>query len=151
MSTNRNGEWLPELPTSNAPEDLQYAIRHEAHRMSQELRERYLRVILIPAPDPSHNSHKIRAVEEQNPDWYRELWHANAYRRKGKKWRTKTDSTIKRTRVQRALEHIAEGTDRSFHEMPPGSALPWIFSYQTLLRSLIYERLQEGNIANNAY
>lgn len=137
--------WKPSEPVAHAPEQLQEAIRAEAAYLLQELQERYLRVILAPAPEPQHCGHKIRSVEQRNPQWYRNLWHAHAYRRRGRKWRAKIDSVIKRTRVQRALGHIIEGTDHPFQERSKGSAMPWIFSYQFLLRSLILQRLQEGH------
>lgn len=123
--------WEPSEPVAHAPEQLQTAIRAEAAYLLQELRERYLSVVLIPAPEPQYCEHKIRSVEQKNPQWYRDLWHSHAYRRRGKKWRTKVDSTIKRTRVQRALEHIICGTDLSF-------------PCQALLRSVILQRLREG-------
>lgn len=123
--------WGPSDSVENAPEQLQTAIRAEAAYLLQELRERYLRVILTPAPEPQYCGHKIRSVEQRNPQWYRDLWHTHAYRRRGKKWRTKIDSIIKRIRVQRALEHIIKGTDQFFH-------------CQTIIRSLILRRLQEG-------
>lgn len=31
------------------------------------------KIALVPAPDPRHSMHKIRVVEQTNPDWYRDL------------------------------------------------------------------------------
>ncbi len=59
-----------------------------------------LRVVLVPAPRPSHGSHQVRAVESQNPTWYREL-----YARRGV-------GANMRKRVVRALRSVAAGCVR---------------------------------------
>jgi hypothetical protein len=41
--------------------------------MLASLKHNKLTVKLVPAPEPKHPMHRIRVVESQNPEWYREL------------------------------------------------------------------------------
>ena len=50
------------------PED----VRKLADWMLQELQDNKLTVILIDAPRPMFEGHKIRAVQIHNPEWYQE-------------------------------------------------------------------------------
>lgn len=44
-----------------------------ANRALADLEQNYLRVILVPAPRQNFDGHMIRAVECENPGWYRDF------------------------------------------------------------------------------
>lgn len=54
-------------------------------------------VSLAPAPEPKHNGHQIRVVDQRNPEWYQALAAA------------RPRSASIRASVFRALERIADG------------------------------------------
>lgn len=64
-----------------------------------------LRVVLVPAPSPSFDGHKVRAVEDRNPEWFRRFHAAKgtAHRPGGR---------VKRSRVIRALYRVLSGRVR---------------------------------------
>ena len=45
-------------------------IKERAGMMLNELTGSRFEVVLIPAPEPKHSGHKIRAKQEGNPAWY---------------------------------------------------------------------------------
>lgn len=69
-----------------------------------DLDENRNRIILVPAPEPHFEGHKIRAVESRNPDWYIE------YGRDF--WPGPRRFTLKRCRVIKALERVVKGRVR---------------------------------------
>lgn len=73
--------------------------------MLLELESGCLEVVLIPAPDPRHSGHCIRAVQYQNAAWYRKFCSLYPSSRKGFKTRTR----IKRAAAIKALERIIAG------------------------------------------
>jgi len=77
-------------------------------------------VSLAPAPIKIHENHKIRIVEQKNPNWFRDLCSSKDYQ-----------SSI-RKRIIRLLNLVKE---RSY--VPPG---PWNMTEQAL--SLILEEMQ---------
>lgn len=64
----------------------------------RDLAQSALRVTLVPAPEPHFDGHKIRAVEDRNPNWYR------AFAR----W-TKAGCQTKRSRIRLALLRVYNG------------------------------------------
>lgn len=91
-----------------------------------ELQEHYLNVVLVPAPDPKFIGHKIRATDNHNPTWYRELYE---------------DQRIRRRFVARSLERISTGADLAFD----GRAHTRSSRYDSLLRSIILKHMLEGH------
>jgi len=90
---------------TSAPEHL----RHVFGWMLAELGRERLEVVLAPAPDPRHSSHKVRAVSNENPWWYKELCNRYPSRSKShRRWRTR----IKRRETLNALRrlYVAGGT-----------------------------------------
>lgn len=81
-----------------------------------ELDNRRLEVVLIPAPEPKHSEHKVRAVQGTNPDWYRSLCAC------------RPRSASIRKYVVKALERVAEGW------VDPG---PWSIAQEVL--DVLYE------------
>jgi hypothetical protein len=133
--------WDPSIPISSWPEHIEGVFRDHALELERELIRKQLSVILIPAPETRHQNHKIRVAEQGNPDWYRHLWHAESYippRR-----RSRPASIIKRPRVQRSLARISQSADLEFieHNRIRGQ---FGARYDTLLRNIIFERLQSG-------
>jgi hypothetical protein len=77
--------------------------------MLNELNGSRLEVVLIPAPDPRHSGHMIRAAESVNPFWYRKFCQKFM---SGRKWQNKKGRTrIKRRETIVALETIIRGQD----------------------------------------
>lgn len=76
----------------------------EPESMLFELLGNCLDVVLIPAPDPRHSNHCVRAVQYQNCGWYRRFCALYPPNR-----RTRCSTIIKRPHTIRALEQIIEG------------------------------------------
>lgn len=67
-----------------------------AGRALQDLSENFLRIGLVPAPEPHFEGHKIRVIESENPKWYGEFF-----------WRFDPQGRIiKRCRIIRGLERV---------------------------------------------
>lgn len=120
--------WSPELPVHELPKILQKYFVVEARYLLADLRQNRLEVVLIPAQNPKHHSHKVRAVQNQNPDWYRDLYHSTRHFRRG--------------RSINALERICSLADQLPKENPKQ------YQYDVVYRQLIFERLTEGYITN---
>ena len=78
-----------------------------AFELLVELEGAHLEVVLIPASEQRHIGHCVRAVQEQNCDWYRQLCdeHQSSRRRRS----FKSDTRIKRQHTIRALERMSRG------------------------------------------
>ncbi len=92
-------------------------IKMEAKEMYEELKRNRLEVILVPAPDPKHTGHMIRAVDGQNPSWYQKIFGQ--------------DESIKRQHSLKALKRISSGD------------VNLSFKYHRLYLNLIMDRLRE--------
>lgn len=78
--------------------------------MFAELREARFEVVLIPAPEPKHTGHQVRALQYANPRWYSEF--TNLYRNCrgiGEKRMKRPRTYIKKETTLRALEQIGKG------------------------------------------
>ncbi len=73
--------------------------------MLGELEQQKLEVVLLPAPDPQHQSHMIRAKENTNPEWYQILC-SNYPRNRRSRTDKYTDSYIKRDRIIKCLNRL---------------------------------------------
>ncbi len=116
--------WNPQRRVAYLPELAQGYFREEAGFLLHDLEENRLEVVLIPAPEPMHRGHKIRAVQNSNPDWYRSLY-----------WEK---PRIYRYLSLPSLKRIAEGRDGNFNPRN------WKYHLDTKYRDLIYERLTKG-------
>jgi hypothetical protein len=96
------------------PEQLMPVLRS----MLVELRRTRLSVVAVPAPDPRHQGHKVRVVEEQNPWWYREICSRYPSRSKSHKANPQKHTRVKRRRILEALEKMAlcQRTASSFEQ-----------------------------------
>lgn len=83
------------------------AYRQAAGELAAELQHSYHRVALRPAPRPTHHGHMIRVVAETHPDWYRDLLAAHPL--PSRRDRKHPQSSLKRCRVVRDLQRIAQG------------------------------------------
>lgn len=72
--------------------------RDLAARALDELAVCHNRIVLVPAPRPSFDGHKIRVQEARNPKWYRRFVKCH---------RDPTGRQVKRRRVERALVRVA--------------------------------------------
>lgn len=70
-------------------------VKSEAKQLYKELKSNRLHVILVPAPYPMHSTHMIRAINGQNPEWYRDIF--------------SRDEAIKRQHSLQALKRISNG------------------------------------------
>jgi hypothetical protein len=50
-----------------------------AEKLLEDLNNHELKVVLVPAPDPQHTNHFIRAVEWENVPWYKQLFSELGY------------------------------------------------------------------------
>lgn len=119
--------WNINQPTMLLPEEVRRYYTEDADYLYKDLESNSLEVILIPAPIQIHPSHKIRAVQNQNPEWYRELyWSIKHFRR---------DLSL------RALDRIRKQEDRAYRVSP--------FKYDSIYRELIHSRLIKGYVMEN--
>lgn len=100
-------------------------VRDNAAAMRLELEARRLSVVLIPAPFGGPDR-KIRAVEEQNPGWYRDFCAAFETNRSQPRHGRKPDTLIKRRHTLRALKEIEGGVARTTYAE---RLLPWVQAY----------------------
>ncbi|MBI4142204.1 hypothetical protein HY484_04725 [Candidatus Woesearchaeota archaeon] len=115
-------------PIKSLPKRLQKYFIAEANYLLTELKRNRLEVVLIPAPRPMHHSHKIRAVQNSNPEWYSELYLATPH--------------FRRDRSLSALERICNQADQSPKQCPKQ------YQYDAIYRHLIFERLSNGYLIN---
>ena len=81
--------------------------KEKALAMRDELLERKLEVILIPAPEQRHTCHYIRVAVNRPPTWFSEF--ARRYLRSSVRVPRLRPNFIKRRETLRALELIADG------------------------------------------
>ena len=77
--------------------------------MLAELASHQLCVVLVPAPDPRHEGHCVRARADQNPRWYRAFCAAHLASRLRRNPRP--DTLIKRANTLAVLERLAAGRE----------------------------------------
>jgi hypothetical protein len=70
-----------------------------SRKMLFELEERWLHVVLIPAPEPCYSGHKVRRVVMQNPKWYSGFAAGRNHQ-------------VHRLRVEKALRRVCSGRVR---------------------------------------
>jgi len=90
--------------TTKAPLNSSKTINDLAKEFLFDLEGSFLEVVLIPAPDPRHYQHMVRAVQFQNCKLYRDF--CAKYPRGNKK---KASSIIKRDHTIKALHKIISG------------------------------------------
>ncbi len=126
-----------EIRTQDLPFDVQIEFIKEAEVMIDELKTNWLEVVLIPAPEPMHEGHMIRAVANKNPEWYRKYF--------GGFHQSKNDcmdwygsrSNI-RKRVVSALEYIIDSDDRFMRPINN------MYRLHGIVRAIIAERFVNG-------
>ena len=70
-------------------------VKEVAGTLLAEMDEFRLEVILVPASEPRHSGHRIRAAVNRNPAWYSNMYHSHRWVRRG--------------RTEDALRRIAKG------------------------------------------
>ncbi len=109
---------------------IQDSFREHALFLQQDLHHNYLQVVLVIAPEPLHATHKIRAVENENPPWYRKIYNTHQH------WR--------RDRTEQALERIIANKDKLSIPYSRQNQLVTYACYDSILRSLIFNHLTQG-------
>jgi hypothetical protein len=72
-----------------------------ASRAIRDLEVNRNKIVLVPAPEPHFDSHKIRRIESRNPGWY--IAFSRPY------WKSLRSFQLKRWRVVKALTRVALG------------------------------------------
>lgn len=84
--------------------------------MFKDLENSFFEVVLIPAPDPQHSEHKVRAVRYANPLWYSKLCRTYcSIRGRGRKRMKRERTIINRTNTSRALQRMIDGQDAGIY------------------------------------
>ena len=114
-------------PATFAPHEL----REAAEEMLSELLASRLEVVLIPSRDAdcAMRGGMIRAVQEENCEWYQAFCDLYQIRRTKRRWSQKSDTRIKRRHTIAALDRIIAGRYES--------------TYADRLMPLIEERARE--------
>jgi|SRR3989344_1226563 len=167
-------DWDSSMPLSLLPENIQKYFREHADFLHQDLEGR-INTILTREPNRDgeysrFEGHKLRYVDERNPEWYSELYREydqprsrkrrnsglekkeylplNQRNRKPKKRKTrfssgKTLGVIKRILSLEALDRIRDGNDKQYREVSAGF-VPSYNRYDMIYRELIEEHLTQG-------
>jgi len=114
--------WDPHYPIVQLPKKIRKFYTQEADYLYSDLLNNKLTIVLIPAPDPRHDCHMVRAVESENPGWYQGLYSSYNY--------------FRRDRSLMALNRIRNQEDKQFRISP--------FHYDFIYRDLINDRLIDG-------
>lgn len=88
-----------------------------ARWMADELDATRLRVVLVPDQFLPGGVRRLRAVEEENPEWYRCFCRAFPARRRRERRRHLPDTAIKRRHTLRGLRELADGRCESVYAM----------------------------------
>ncbi len=113
---------MPELPLKILPEEVCEIFTLQAEFLLNELKQNRLEVVLIPAPEPRFEGHKIRIVNSSNPTWYSELFHLHQY--------------FRRDRSEAALRRISTLQDQAFDGVH--------YRFDSIYRELIKDQLENG-------
>lgn len=116
--------WKPDLPIKQL--ERERIINHYitlAETLYQDLEQNRLEVILIPAPRPAYFGHMVRVADNENPEWYRELF-------------KKYFPNFRRDRSLRSLQRIAEKRDERYYSQA--------YRYDYIYRELITQALLNG-------
>lgn len=92
---------------------LSPALCETARWMADELASQRLRVVLVPDWFQPGSVRRLRAVDEQNPGWYRAFCAAHPANRRQERRRHLPDTAIKRRHTLRGLRELAGGVCRS--------------------------------------
>ena len=115
-------------PIKQFPDLIKRLFIEEAEILFSNLKSNKLKVVLVPAPNPNHYGHKIRAVERENPEWYKILYRSYPH--------------FRRDRSLKALNIIMKLKDKKFS----GKSKHSPYRYHAIYRELIFKRLTEGYI-----
>ena len=112
---------------------IEHKYRERAEELLRDLEIRELEVILSPAPEPSHEGHKIRIPVNQNPKWYSELYWSYL--------NEKGEPKLKRKSVKNSLERIISYKDKEYIEFnnPNNTHI-----YDAMMREFIQYSFKEG-------
>src|SRR3989338_11592644 len=111
--------WIPSQPVRQLSQDISELFLEEAGDMLKELKDNRLEVVLIPAPSPRFEGHKVRAVQNRNPEWYSRLYNSH--------------SSFRRELCINAMKRILDDKDGTFRKSP--------YKYECMIRKEILKRL----------
>lgn len=112
--------------------------------MFNDLENSFFEVVLIPAPDPQHSEHKVRAVQYANPLWYSKLCGLyTSTRGKGRKRMKRPRTIINRSNTFRALNAMIDGRDAGIY----GDRLAGLVEFELSRRRVKRGRIKDaGNL-----
>lgn len=86
------------------------AMNRILRRMLEDLEGNYHEVVLIPAPEPMHSGHKVRAVQYQNAAWYQKfVKEYMSIRGRGRKRYLRPRTFIVKGEAIKALRRMTDG------------------------------------------
>ncbi len=68
MKIENKEDWTCQKPILFLPNQIKNLFKSEASYLLQDLKENNLKVVLVPAPNPNFDSHKIRKCYQKNPE-----------------------------------------------------------------------------------
>ena len=139
-SSNSSLEWTPEKPIKILPENIKKYFIEEADYLYNDLKEKKLHKIHMPAYAPAFPEQMGIVTQVENPEWYSELYRSYHFHNKSPS--RCFDSLIRRDRSLRALDKIKNEKDKQFIENIFKPSQNWI---DKVYRELIYDRLTEGH------
>lgn len=137
-----------DTPIQKLPEEIKNLFIQTASFLYMELEEAKLEVIIKEAPKSKHSNHKIRITQNNNPQWYRDLYTQivqnykpkhSVFGRKNPKFRDGRGCGKIRPRMLSALKRIIEVKDKiTSHKTDK------CLRYEYWIRDLIKNMLTEG-------
>jgi hypothetical protein len=116
------------IKNQDLSEKIVEIFKNKAEFFLEELMHQKLEVILIDAPYSQYEGHKIRAVVNENPKWYKHLYR-------------KYYPNFRRDRTLKSLKRLAELKDKNFVKRK--------YKYDAIFREFIYEILINGYYSKN--
>lgn len=113
MVKYNGSDWSANDPIAKLPSEIAGCFRVEARYMREDLLRHRYKVVLKDAEPMMHSGHKIRAVESENAQWYKEFLRLHQRGRPTKKRAQKeADPLVNAEEVLSALGRIEAGRDK---------------------------------------
>ena len=160
--------WTSELPLKLLPKAIQVFYVERAWELKEDLNENFLHIelrepeLVRPEYYSAFPGHKLRVVENQNPNWYRKLYSEEGVRRKLVKKSLERlvnleDKEYKGNSYRydfllrdKMHDDIIDGYDHFLYRVPPNNIVRRYFGYEPLddgleQRDLIKEAIPKTN------
>ncbi len=132
----RRNEWDSGKPICLLPDSIAARFQEEAQFLQSELETHVCESMLILQEENHQGYNRRRVMLSINTSWYSELYRSHSH--------------FRRDRSLKALHQIGEKTDNEYFEVD-NNPVRFRYSYQTVYRQFIYDRLIYGFITEEGF